>query len=319
MSGWSLYTGSDEEWDRQLSSMESWSYFHRSEWSSHLKNMGWSVARWHYQDSGNEALLQGFFKRYCCGITIFWFPDWIIGDYAFSERVEQDIRKTLKIRFLYIRIRSHRLLNLKDIDNMQIFKRPIKALNSGLTMHLNLQLSETELRQNLTKNWRHNLNRSNKLDYRICDIKDTEVIIELYSELASTKNIKDLFTPCEIRSLMEIYGDKIVVIGAVTPDGVVQAIRGAIIVSDRAIDIFAAASLFSRKHYLSYSLCWEILLRSKAQGCEVYNFNGVDPENNPGVYNFKKGTGAKLVEMLGEFEWSNIPLMRVLVRLMNRR
>ena len=32
--------------------------------------------------------------------------------------------------------------------------------------------------------------------------------------------------------------------------------------------------------------------------------------NNPGVYNFKKGTGATQVEYIGEWEWASSGLVR---------
>jgi lipid II:glycine glycyltransferase (peptidoglycan interpeptide bridge formation enzyme) len=108
------------------------------------------------------------------------------------------------------------------------------------------------------------------------------------------------------------------VIGVKTPDGIVQAIRGAVIRGNKAIDIFAAANSFSRKHYLTYGLCWELVNRCKSMGCVDFDFNGVDPKNNMGVYNFKKGTGAKLVETLGEFEYSNSFIMKKLVNFASR-
>jgi lipid II:glycine glycyltransferase (peptidoglycan interpeptide bridge formation enzyme) len=37
-----------------------------------------------------------------------------------------------------------------------------------------------------------------------------------------------------------------------------------------------------------------------------------------GVYNFKKGTGAQLVETLGEFEYSNSFIMKNLVNIASR-
>jgi len=313
INNWTLYTGSIANWEKQLAHLEGVSYLHKVEWANHLENIGWTVRRWHYQDGECTTLLQGFMKQYPLGIAVLWFPDWIIGDYALSKGIGEILRKSLGLRFLYIRIRSHRPSNCKKTEEIQSFERPNKVLNSGLTMHLDLRSSEQDLHKKLTKNWRHNLKRSNKLKYDICDIVDASTVIQLYNELIQAKDLKRLFSPDEIRSLMNVYGDKLIVIGAITPDGIVQAVRGAIIIGDQAIDIFAAANLFSRKHYLSYSLCWSLLLRCKLKGCTNYDFNGVDPENNTGVYNFKKGTGAKLVETLGEFEWSNILLMKWLV------
>ena len=39
----------------------------------------------------------------------------------------------------------------------------------------------------------------------------------------------------------------------------------------------------------------------KNAGVEHYELMGVDFENNEGVYHFKKGTGARLIEYLGEW------------------
>ena len=181
-------------------------------------------------------------------------------------------------------------------------------------MCLDLSISTEELVKGLTKNWRRNLKRSKKLDYKIVEVRDIDNITKLYNNLREVKGLSKVFySKKQIESLMSSYGNQIVVIGAQTPDGVIQAIRGVIIRGDQAIDIFAATNLFSRKHYLSYAIFWELLLRCKSLGCNHFDFNGVDPENNMGVYNFKKGTGAKLVETLGEFEYSNSLIMKKLV------
>ena len=137
--------------------------------------------------------------------------------------------------------------------------------------------------------------------------------------MGEAKRMKEFFSRQQIKSLMSSYGDKLIVIGARTPDGVVQAIRGAIVRGEQAVDIFAAANAFSRKHYLTYGLCWELVNRCKSLGCNHYDFNGIDPENNMGVYNFKKGTGANLVKTLGEFEWSNSNFLNFAVNKFSHR
>ena len=44
-----------------------------------------------------------------------------------------------------------------------------------------------------------------------------------------------------------------------------------------------------------------------------YDLSGVDFKKNIGVYNFKKGTGAKLIKCLGEWEYSNFPLLTFII------
>jgi len=321
VSNWSLYHGDDFNWKAQVSNLESATYLHDNEWAEHLENLGWVVCRWHYQENENSiAFLQGFLKSYPFGIGVLWFPDWIVGNYKLSFDVIDILRKSLSLRFLTIRIRSHRPKNDQDLKFLELaFSFASTAFGSSLKMYLDLSISTDELLKGLTKNWRRNLKRSKKLDYEIVEVKDSDTIAKLYINMRDAKGLRKLFfSKQQIESLMNIYGNHIVVIGAKTPDGIIQAIRGAIIRDDQAFDIFAATNAFSRKHYLSYSLCWELIYRCKSLGCNHFDFSGVDPENNMGVYNFKKGTGSKLVETLGEFEYSNSFIMKKLVTLASR-
>jgi lipid II:glycine glycyltransferase (peptidoglycan interpeptide bridge formation enzyme) len=320
MSNWQLYDGDVTNWEDRVSHIENSTYLHDDEWAKHLENLGWTTCRWHHQQDGESiAFLQGFLKRYPFGVGVLWFPDWIIGDYKLSHNVTDVLRKSLSLRFLTIRIRSHHQKNNKELALLKrYFSYVSKPFDSGLTMQLDLSISVDELHQGLSKNWRRNLKRSNKLDYEIVEVRDIKTIVRLYKELGEAKGLGELFSFQQIESLMNSYAEQIVVIGARTPDGVVQAIRGAIIRNHQAIDIFAAANAFSRKHYLSYALCWELVNRCQSLGCHDFDFNGVDPENNMGVYNFKKGTGARLVETLGEFEYSNSFIMKKLVNIASR-
>ena len=321
MKQWSLYNRENSTWKNQISEIQSSSYLHDNEWAINLESLGWSTFRWHYQDDQESiAFLQGFLKRYPLGVGVLWFPDWIIGDYDLSDSVIELFKKSLSLRFLTIRIRSHRQKNNHDSKFLgSIFSVASRPFGSSMKMFLDLSISTKELQEGLTKNWRRNLKRSKKLDYEIVEVKDIETIAKLYKNLSEAKGLsKALFSKLQIESLMNSYGNKIIVLGAKTSDGKIQAIRGAIIRDDEAIDIFAATNLFSRKHYLSYSLCWELLNRCKSLGCKQFDFSGVDLENNKGVYNFKKGTGAKLVETLGEFEYSNSFIMKNLVSFVSR-
>jgi len=259
------------------------------------------------------AYIQGFLKRYPLGIGVLWFPDWIAGDVASGTGVINALRKSLSLRSLYIRVRSHQVLSQQQLfDLQQDFSRVKRSFDTALTMHLDLTLTIEALYQGLSKNWRRNLKRSKKLDYEIVEVKEVETIAALYAKLSEIKGLGSLFSEAEITSLMQVYGDQIVVIGTRTTDGTIQAIRGAIIHQHQAIDIFAATNALARKHYLSYALCWDLLLRCQQRGCQNFDFNGVDPDNM-GVYNFKKGTGAVLIKTLGEFEYASSAMMKYLV------
>jgi len=228
------------------------------------------------------------------------------------------LRESLSLRWLYVRVRSHRVFNQQDLlDLQQDFIKVKKPFDTALTMHLDLTLSAETLHQGLSKNWRRNLNRSNKLDYEIVEVTEIDTIASLYAELSAIKDVSGFFSKEEIASLIHTYQNQIMVIGAQTSDGKIHAIRGAIIFKHQAIDIFAATNALARKHYLSYALCWDLLMRCKHRDCQHFDFNGVDPDNM-GVYNFKKGTGAELVKTLGEFEYANSAAVKHIVNFASR-
>lgn len=62
------------------------------------------------------------------------------------------------------------------------------------------------------------------------------------------------------------------------------------------------------KYDAMYAIQWYAIKTAKEKGFELYNFYGIEgnfkKENNPmyGVYEFKKGFGGKVVELIGEFD-----------------
>lgn len=321
MNRWSLFTGDDSYWKDQVYLKDSSTYLQDIEWAKHLENLGWTLCRWHYEQNGKSvAFLQGFLKRYPFGIGVLWFPDWIVGSYKFTDGVTEAIRRSLSLRVITIRIRSHHEKNDIELDFLKSeFTIASKPFGSSFSMHLDLSITNEQLFKGLTKNWRRNLKRSKRLDHEIVEIRDVDTIANLYINMTKAKGLsKVFFSEKQIESIIKSFGANILIIGAKTPDGSINAIRGAIIRNDKAFDIFAAANAFSRKNYLSYSLCWELLNRCKSLGCDHFDFSGVDPENNMGVYNFKKGTGSFLIESLGEFEYSNSYIMNKMVTIASR-
>ena len=65
-----------------------------------------------------------------------------------------------------------------------------------------------------------------------------------------------------------------------------------------------------RKAYSSYEVFWKLCQELHNRGVARLDLSGIDPVNNVGVYNFKKGTGAAAVTYLGEWECSRPTIIR---------
>ena len=303
MSDWNKYTNDDLSWDREVMHFENYSIFQTSSWAMFLQKKGWKCLRLQKNNKESRSYLQGFYKSYPFGIKIFWFPDWILGAYENSTGIINSIRKITGCKFFYIRLRSYRQKNISQIssirDQFYIVDLPF---DSGLTMKIDLLRPLEEIKAKLSKNWRRNLNRSNKIEYQIIQIRSAKTVFHVYEKFSKLKGLDMPFSYEDIAKLIDSFAERITIFATKTPDGIIHSIRGFVSYNNKSLDIFAAGDEFSRKYYMSYKLCWHQISFMHSIGIKEFDFNGVDPNGNLGVYNFKKGTGAELVELNGEFE-----------------
>jgi lipid II:glycine glycyltransferase (peptidoglycan interpeptide bridge formation enzyme) len=91
---------------------------------------------------------------------------------------------------------------------------------------------------------------------------------------------------------------------AVDQFGTTQAIRGAVLCGTTGFDFLAATSNEGRKTYASNVALHFLLGELAGRGAVTYDFGGVDPVENKGVYDFKHGAGGLEHAYVGEFETS---------------
>jgi len=121
------------------------------------------------------------------------------------------------------------------------------------------------------------------------------------------KSLPEQYRHEELQQIFKQSAQKIIVYRAIDESGNLLAIRAAAICGNIAMDLLAAAGASARKVYASHATLWALLDHCCQLGLIEYDLSGVDPINNKGVYDFKQGTGANLVECVGEWEWANLP------------
>lgn len=318
---WTRFLGTSVEWSDYLQKASFSSMYQSYEWGEVKKRDGWQILRFVGADSKNPvSIAQVFMKRLPGKGAFFWCPGGILGDFS-SFDIRQFSRE-LNFKFFYFRCSFHDP-DLKNEDlNANGWKRPSYSINSNLCMQISLKASEDELLANMSSNWRHNLKRFGKKNVSVerWARPDAALLYKHYQSFEAMKGLGSQHSLNSIQGVIEEFGDKLVILRALDENGELLALRGYIQFGQRALDWFAISTEAGRSCYASHGVLWAVLKDAKTRGVDLYDLSGVDPVNNAGVYNFKKGIGAHEVRYPGEFEKaSNRILAFALNKIMKRR
>lgn len=308
------FEGTAQEWNKLLSNFKYCNMYQTYEWGQHKENLGWEVARFTQQKDGKcNFMIQMQIKRLPLSGAIIWIPGGFLGE--FSQNDFKKIFSTLLIKFYVVRS-SFSYFDQVTHENLKSNKwsPAMTKINSGLSFTRNLKLKKDELGLLMSKNWRHNLRRAHKKESVFTKLEEisTEKIRALYLEMESRKGLGVQFSKEEIESMQKNLnaGDLHFYI-AKSPTGEVLAFRAFYQFLNKAWDLFAVTTNEGRKVYASYGLLNLIMEDMIDLGVEFFDLSGADPEKNKGNYNFKKGSGANFVTYLGEWEYSNIPFLKL--------
>ena len=310
--------GSPAAWDEPLESFAGFTLYQLHGWGEHRAQAGWRVHRWLARDPHGSvvAMVQGLYRPLAPGAGMLWATGVAPGALgAWGPELRRRLLRDTGAPLLYARVNFttptsevHRAL-LRELG----WRPAAHRLRSGHSMRLNLSQAEAELAGGLTKNWRRNLKRAEKQAHVVdrWERPDIGEMLALYASMEQYKEIAQQFSADELRGLFRHFGERIVVYQTRSAGGSLLALRGCAHFRRHAWDLFAATRPEGRDSYAAYRCCWELLLHARKLGVQFYDLMGVELEGDKvGVYNFKKGTGAELVEYLGEWEWSSFGPLR---------
>lgn len=317
------FDGNSITWNGYIRSFEEHTIYQSFEWGEYKSNFGWSVIRLVGSFNDKKIYAQIFYKKFFFNSYIFWIPGGILGDTSiWASNISNYLKKLFNAKFIYIKTSLAFSPSLFDCNNLSInnWSKIRSKYITNKTLIYNLTHTE-EFRINLaTGNWRHNLRRSFKKNLSCENYLNPNIdeILEIYKSMQLLKNLKDQFNYYQIKLLIDIFSERLVIIKCCDDKGSIVSIRGALVMGDKAWDILAATSVVGRKIYASYYTFWALMDVCKSKGVKHYDMGGIDPVNNKGVYDFKKGTGATEVTYLGDFDYSNSIIFKSAVRLYSK-
>lgn len=311
---WEQYRGLAGEWDGHVAAL-SGGFYQTYGWSEVRRGVGWKPLRLLAWRGGQVVAVASVLVKRKAGIAVCWVPG---GPLGASEVLDREFRATLGsalgTKLFYCRISLLRADQAAEAAFLAGagWKRPAVAMSSGLTMSYALAGDDAERLKRTTGNWRHNLKRSGRYDLRIehWENPDLDAISALYREMESLKSLPVQHSDAELAAIFAHCREQVIVYRCLDAEGRLLAIRAAGLCGATAMDLLAVASGGARKVYASHATLWELLGHCSRLGLRDYDLSGVDPLGNKGVFDFKHGTGATLVECLGEWEWASLPGLR---------
>lgn len=244
-----------------------------------------------------------------------WGPLW--KRYDVNNNIEDLYQSVKAIRKEYVEKRG---LFLRLIPNeLEQSSNEIKGVveSAGMkwigkdyrTIYLDLCQSFETIRGSMSKSWRKNLNKAEKRELKIIEGTTMDLFDKvnyLYTETVLRKGFEPGINIDDYRALQESLPEnqKMNIMVCESEGKPVAGLVGSAI-GNIGIELIAATGDYGMELGGSYLLRWKMLEYLKACGCLFYNLNGINPERNPGGYQFKSGFGGKNgmdVYFIGRFE-----------------
>jgi len=171
--------------------------------------------------------------------------------------------------------------NKKEFEKLGFRDAPMHE-HAEDTHLLDLRKSEEELLKNMKKGDRYYINRAIKEGVEIVKgntAEQKEILAKMHLE-HSKKVGYHPFSEKFINYLYEIFWDNITTISA-RYEWKVESILMTIKFWKTCVYYIAASDIKHPKFSPNYLCQWEAIKKAKADGCEIYNFWGVSPDDNP--------------------------------------
>jgi hypothetical protein len=311
---WTIYTEDDAHWDAMIGSLPHHSVYQSSRWAKHRSDFGWTPYRLVARNSSGHitTAIQVLVKTALGKSVIAWSAGGPAGDIsALDHSVLLPLREHLRSGFTYLRISCMRPTSV-DADltlKQNGFHHVSAPIGAQASLMLDLTADEPTRLDRCSSNWKRNLKRSTKHGSVpfvwkkpvAREIAAAYTTMDDYKKVASTNITK---SEEEIQSVINCFGDDLVFVRCNDADGSPLAIRAALVQGDQAWDFIAVATPEGRKHYSSHAVLWHMANECAKRGVQRIDLGGIDPVKNKGVFDFKQGTGAEIIDYLGEWDIS---------------
>lgn len=305
-------------WNEEIVKYSNFSPYQLYEWGEYKKNMGWNIASIKANKNGHIAYLQITYKIKL-NVFLGWCVGSISGDIIAFNKTEfiEYLQKQFLVKYVLIKSSFTNILNFDESIALYSsgWSKAFKKLTSDYTIYVDLNTPMEDLLESCSNNFRKNVKRGITQNLSV-DVKEfseysEDDILELFNRF---KMIKDVPLPnLDELKYIKNHLSKNIIIATSCIENKIVGLRAFLCMGNKALDFWATTDSIGRQNYTSYMLLFELFKKAKEMNISEYDMSGIDPLNNPNVYNFKNGLRATTVEKLGEWELSNSKLISFLI------
>jgi len=327
---WDLLDDTDvtaDKWNGLLVDARDYTVFQSYGWGEYKRKAGWQPLRFVARNKDGQVvgMVQLLLKLLPMGLGMAWAAGGPVLQFgrAGSEPLGKDLAGLLQImheKYPRVLVRFHSHLPHDSglaYGFNQACRRPFYKLNSGFTIHMDLNEVGDDLLSRMTSKHRYYARKAAKapLQWRAgSSDEDIAALVLVHREMVTNKNMHSIATSEEelikLRDALDPDGMTILT-GYIDEEPVTSCLTFDF--GKRAIYMVAATGNEGRKVSAAYAMIVQLIPVLQKKGIEHFDFGGLDPVTPAaeGVNHFKRGFGGQITEYLGEWEGASSEMLRV--------
>jgi lipid II:glycine glycyltransferase (peptidoglycan interpeptide bridge formation enzyme) len=324
-----LWSKNDAEWNQTLLTFSDYSIFHAFEWGEFKKNRNWKPLRYHFLDKNGKiiglALL--FVKKLPLGLTFIWSPGGPVFSFPNSNvdlvQILEVLVKTIQKEFprSVIRFNSHLKHNpLVTYNFNRILLRPIFKINSGYTIHIDLEQSMEDIKRKMTSKHRYYTKKAinSNIEWKTGnDDKLIDDFLIIHGEMVKDKKISFIGTDhLAIQQMRKSFGKQLfILVGYWNEVPITSCLL--LLFGKKAVYYIASTNKLGRDISAAYAMFERLIEELHKNGFSHFDFGGIDPANPmaAGVNHYKTGFGGQIIEYVGEWEVATSEIIRWIINI----
>jgi len=295
------------EWNEYLNSLQTSNTYSSWLWGEYKQRIGWMVQRisvWDIQQNALVACFQLQKKIKFKFFNILLIQGGIhlkkLSDNSYHQVLESLMMEYVLSEKLAILFINNQSGSSQDMELGLLRSNFTPILNTKSYTYVLDRNQNALIEERLSKNWRRNLKRAlnnSKLSYHwVTELVERKRTIghmeRFYSNLMSRKNFGAALNIDSIKDLL-IESDDFRIIEARLENKVI-AVRIGAFCKDSVLDFLAASDELAKNTYANYLLLYKLIELANSEGKSYFDCGGINPSDNMGVFNFKKGLGGRL-------------------------